>query len=208
MRGLYNNAYSLLIFNNSLFSSLNSISFFNSDIFFKKPILSYDTKIFFHPKKFSLEIGNSKSFFEHVLQLRFFLNSFTNSFSYFKHLYFTRLRWSSFKFRKRKNIYFFLTYSAKPKNDLFFFKNFFNFFSFFNFISKRIYKIYFLKIILFKLSFKNNILSFFFLNPHYFTNYIQNKKIIKKDLIVKLNIKFPYKNNQYIYSFLHKIFLI
>lgn len=206
MRGLYNNAYPLLIFNNSLFNSLNSISFFNSDIFFKKPSFSFDIKIFFHPKKSSLEIGNSKSFFEHVLRLRFFLNSFTNSSNYLKNFYFTRLRWSSFKFRKRRNIYFFLNYSAKPKNDLFFFKNFFNFFNFFNFISKRIYKIYSLKIILFKISFRNNILSLFFLNPHYFTNYIQNKKIIKKDLVIKLNIQFPYQNNQYIYSFLNKTF--
>lgn len=208
MRGLFKNKYQLLIFNNSLFSLLHFNSFFISDIFLSLPIINFQTKILFHPKRISLEVGEPKSFFDHILYLRYFLNSFTNSYNKLKKLYFTKFKRSSFKFRKRKNIYFSLIYSSNPINNLFFFKNLFNFILFFNSISKRLYQIYFLKIAFFKLSYKNGVLTFFFLNPQYYYFYVNDKKFIKKDFIVKLNIYFPYKNKEFVYSLLKSIYQI
>lgn len=206
MRGLYKNNYQLLLFNNSLFSILNFNSFFNLNIFLPAPVVNFNSRFFFHPRKTSLEVGESKSFFDHILYLQFFLNSFTNSFSKLKNIYFTKLKKSTFKFRKRKNVYFSLIYSSRPFNNLLFFKNILNFILFFNSISKRLYQIYSLKILFFKLSYRNNILTFYFLNPQYYSCYIQDKKIIKKNLITKMQIYFPVKKKIYMYSLLKNFY--
>ena len=190
MRGLYNYNYRLLHFNSSFFSVLPLSLFFNLNFFLSQFDITFLFRSFFHPRKNSLEVGESKSFFDHILYLKSFLNSFSNSHSVFKKVYFTRLKKSSFKFRKRKNVYFSLVFSSKPFNSLLFIKEFLNFFFLYNFISRRLYKIYSLKSVILKIDYKNDILSFFFLNPQYFDFYIQNKNIIKKDLILKLNIYF------------------
>lgn len=205
MRGLFKNNYQLLHFNNSLFSLLNSSLFFNSNFFLKQFKISFYLKAFFHPRKNFLEIGESESFFDHILQLRFILNSFSNSHTKFKKIYFTKLKNSSFKFRKRKNIYFSIIYTSIPFNSLLFMKTFISFLSIYNLISRRLYKIYSLKSNILKVNYKNNNLSFFFLNPHYFDFYMQNKKIIKKDLIIKLNLYFPQKNKDFVYSLFRNI---
>lgn len=205
MRELSKFNYQLLSFNNSLFPLLTYDSFFSSNVILPLPIIFFQTKILFHPKRFSLEIDESKSFFKHILCLRYFFNSFTNSYTKLKKLYFTKFKRSSFKFRKRKNVFFSLIYSSKPNNALSFFKNLFDFILFFNSISKRLYQIYFLKILFFKLTYKNGVLTFFFLNPHYYYFYLQDKKFIKKDLILKLNIYFPVKNKNLVYSLLRNI---
>lgn len=206
MRGLYKYNYQLLHFNNSLISILNFSLFFNLIFFLTHFKIGFYSKIFFHPKKNFLEVGKSRSFFDHVLHLKSFLNSFSNSHSNFKKIYFTKLKKSSFKFRKRKNVYFSLVYSSKPFNNLVFIKTFINFIHMYNLISRRLYNIYFLKSSILKLNYKNNILSFFFLNPHYHDFYINDKKIIKKDLIVKLNIYFPLKTKEFIYSLFRNIY--
>ncbi len=206
MKGLYKYNYQLLHFNNSFFSILHFSSFFNLIFFSTFFKIDFYSKIFFHPKKNFLEIGEPKSFFDHVLHLKSFLNSFSNSHSNFKKVYFTKLKKSSFKFRKRKNVYFSLVYSAKPFNNLIFIKTFINFIHLYNLISQRLYNIYFLKSSILKLNYKNNILSFFFFNPQYHDFYLNDKKVIKKDLIIKLNIYFSFKTKDFVYSLLRNIY--
>lgn len=206
MRGLYNYNYQLLHFNNSLLPLLNASLFFNLSFFLRQFKISFCLRALFHPKKNFLEVGEQKSFFDHILHLKSFFTSFSNSHSNFKKIYFTKLKKSSYKFRKRKNIYFSLVYSSIPSNSLLFIKTFINFLYMYNLISRRLYKIYSLKSNILKINYANNNLSFFFLNPQYYDFYMQNKKVIKKDLIIKLNIYFPQKTKDFVYSLFRNMY--
>jgi hypothetical protein len=82
----------------------------------KKPEMGFQTKIFYHPNEYSLNVKKEAlfSFFKLTLQLRYFLGLFSNSHNYFNSISFSKLKRSSFKFRKRKNVYFSLNFISAP----------------------------------------------------------------------------------------------
>lgn len=180
--------------------SAYSFFFIKSLFFFPESKIEFLSKIFYHPNNFS-----DKKFFKHTIRLQENLNKFSNSHNKFVKLYFHRLAKSAFKFRKRKNVYFTLLFSASPAKKLLFFQNLPSLLKLYFILSKRIAKIYRIKTGIFKLKYRKQNLAISFFNPNIFNSFINNEEIKKDLIIIKLNIFFKKQDKPLFLALVRKL---
>jgi hypothetical protein len=205
-------------FNNNVFldsKNLSStafpiISLSNIDcgklLLFKKPKIEFDVRIFYHPDIFSLGIKKESVYnlSKISLQMRFFLSMFSGSHSEFGGISFFKLKNSSFKFRKRKNVYFLLNYRSAPNSPVEFFQELPSFLKLCISLARRL-RTYSLFAPIIRAKYRKNEFSLFFLNPHFFSFYSENREILKKSCIVRFRIKIPRKHKRLLFSILKSV---
>lgn len=143
---------------------------------------------FFHPAHDSLVVGGDQpeeSFFSSAAQLRFLLGRFCAAQSKLAQPSFFRLRRSSFRFRKRKNVYFRSRISAAFSNPKMSINGLRSFLKLHAAVARRLSGAHSLHSSIFKAEIQGGALVLYLFNPGLFDSYCTNTPIIPRFFIFK-----------------------
>lgn len=147
------------------------------------------TKINFHPSEFTTSgARKTKSFFKYALRAKLLFNLFCRSNSKFSVLYFFNVKNSSFKFRKRSNMYFALEYISSPQDQLAFFLSLPKFIKFLDMVSLRLFKVYGLKAGITKVRSRPGFIDIYILNGHLMEAFISNRPVDNTARVLCLSV--------------------
>jgi hypothetical protein len=173
VRGLYNNIVNFNKINAAQFISKSAAGVGAAPVSCR-----VRTKINFHPSEFTTSgARKTKSFFKHALRAKLLFNLFCRSNSKFGGLYFFNVKNSSFKFRKRSNMYFALQYISSPQDQITFFLSLSRFIKFLDMISLRLFKVYGLKAGITKVRPRRGFIDIYILNAHLVEAFISNRPV-------------------------------
>ncbi|MCB1711815.1 MAG: hypothetical protein KDH96_04835 [Candidatus Riesia sp.] len=193
--------YSSIIFSNLKLSKF---------LFYSPPkllfqIVTLKSTIKFSPsRQDNNSFSSKKNFFINSIELKKFLNLYSNNTVFLKSFNFFSLKKNKIKFRKRKNLLFNISYATKL-NNIFFFEIIKNLI-FYKQVFSQITKNYNLKAGVLKVKESKNSLEIYILNLHYLLSFINNLTFKKKDYIFILRFDLSKDKSNFFSLLLKEIF--